>query len=233
MEDRLRKENHLSQLTSYVKTSHYRYPFYKQYKTFYDNLVEKDVFSQFKKKQTTLLYAPTWQDLQSSSSLFEVGTAIIKQLPDHYNLIVKLHPWIDHHQQGFVTMLKEKYQSKPNVVILSLYPLVLPLLHRADMYLGDFSSISYDYLYYNRPMFFFDPKERKEKEKKESTLIHDCGVRISEDKFASIFTFIEQNKIDTAAIKEKREKLFRYTFGKDKPFDAIKTEIIEKTKLYL
>ncbi len=228
MEERLREENRLSKLKAYVKTGNYRYPFYKQYEDFYDKMVEKEVFSQFEKKQITLLYAPTWQDLQSSSSLFEVGINLIEQLPSHYNLIVKLHPWLEHHQQGFVTMLKEKYQDRPNIVILSLYPLVLPILKRSDIYLGDFSSISYDYLYYNRPMFFFDPKERAEKENQSHSLIHECGHAIPETAFDSIFSFIEKNKEDTSQIKQKRAQLFDYTFGEDKPFDELKKEVIEK-----
>ncbi|PCI77662.1 hypothetical protein COB21_02790 [Candidatus Aerophobetes bacterium] len=231
MEDRLQKENLLSNLTSYARTGNYRYTFYKKHASFYDALVEDEVFSKFAKKQTTIIYAPTWQDLQTSSSLFEVGISIIDQLPSHYNLIIKLHPWIDHHHQGFVAMLKEKYQEKPNIVILSLYPLVLPLLERSDIYLGDFSSISYDYLYYNRPMFFFDPLDRKEKKNQESSLIHGCGISIPEKHFSNLFSFIESNKHPSSLLKKKRAKLFQYAFGKERSFQEIKEEVNHKINL--
>lgn len=230
MEERLNEESALDKLKAYVKTGNYRYPFYRQHETFYDEMVEKEVFSQFAKKQKTLLYAPTWQDLQSSSSLFDVGFDLIDQLPDHYNLIVKLHPWISHHQQGFVTMLQEKYQDKPNVVILSLYPLVLPLLKRSDIYLGDFSSISYDYLYYNRPMFFFDPEGRQDKQDPKSNLIHNCGYLINEEIQKDLFGFIQSKLEESSEMKARRKALFDHTFGPEIPFETLKANVLEKIK---
>ena len=57
MEQRLKKEQILSNLKSYVKTGNYRLYFYQKYESFYDQLVEKEVFSGFKVCQKTLLYA--------------------------------------------------------------------------------------------------------------------------------------------------------------------------------
>ena len=185
------------------------------------------MFSKFDKKQPTILYAPTWQDMESSSSLFDVGLPIIDQLPDHYNLIVKLHPWLQHHQAGHVHLIQEKYQEKHNITVLSLFPLVLPLLKRTDIYLGDFSSIGYDFLYFNRPMFFFDPSQR-ERSREEATELHACGTVIPENAYQNIYSFLEKDLELQDQYKETRKKLYHYTFGEDRDLDELREEIIKK-----
>lgn len=225
MEDRLKEESILPTLKGTVRTGNYRLTFYEKHKPFYDEMVEKEVFSQFKKKQTTLLYAPTWQDLQTSSSLFEAGMPILDQLPSHYNLIIKLHPWILHHQQGFSVMLEERYGHLPNIAVLGLYPLVMPILNKTDIYLGDFSSISYDFLHFNRPMFFFDPKERTDKNEPLSSHIHSCGALVDDKALENLFPFIEKHLKEDASIKAKRKALFDYAFGPELPFETIRNNV--------
>ena len=227
MEDRLNKMGVTPQLDAYVRTSNYRFPFYWKHEAFYDKIAEEDVFSKFDKKQPTILYAPTWQDMESSSSLFDVGLPIIDQLPDHYNLIVKLHPWLQHHQAGHVHLIQEKYQEKHNITVLSLFPLVLPLLKRTDIYLGDFSSIGYDFLYFNRPMFFFDPSQR-ERSREEATELHACGTVIPENAYQNIYSFLEKDLELQDQYKETRKKLYHYTFGEDRDLDELREEIIKK-----
>ncbi len=225
MEDRLQQAAILPALKGYVKTGNYRLSFYQKYASFYDALVEKEVFSQFKKRQPTLLYAPTWHDLESSSSLFEVGKLLLSALPDHYNLIVKLHPWLEHHHSGIVHLLKEQYGDKPNIVILSLYPLVLPILNRTDVYLGDFSSIGYDFLFFNRPMFFFDPTTRKDKTCAESSYLHRCGQVIAESDYLHIYDHIAQGISTPSPFTAAQKALYRYAFGDVRPFSELKRKI--------
>ena len=227
MEERLGKMAILPQLDAYVHTSNYRFPFYLENEDFYDEHVENEIFSQFKTKQPTLLYAPTWEDMENSSSLFDVGFPIIDQLPDHYNLIVKLHPWLQHHQPGHVHLIREKYKDFPNIVVLSLFPLVLPVLKRTDMYLGDFSSIGYDFLYFNRPMFFFDP-EKREKTRAEANSLHNCGTVIPKSAYHRIYDFIDENLHSQSSLKEARSKLYRYTFGDNRNFEELRKEVTDK-----
>jgi len=227
MEERLSKTGIIQQLDGYVRTGNYRFPFYWKYQAFYDAITEKEVFAKFEKKQTTLLYAPTWQDMEHSSSLFDVGSHIIDQLPSHYNLIVKLHPWLQHYQAGYVHLMQERYQNRPNIVILSLFPLVLPLLKRTDIYLGDLSSVGYDFLYFNRPMFFFDPKQR-ERSRKDATQLYACGTLIPEVAYHNIYRFIEHNLETQDQYKDRREQIYLYTFGRDRDFSEIRKEIINK-----
>lgn len=230
MVDRLDEMGVTPELDSYVRTGNYRFPFYKQYEDFYDKIAEDEVFSHFEKKQTTIMYAPTWQDIELSSSIFDVGIPIVDQLPDHYNLIVKLHPWLQHHQAGHVHLLKEKYNDRPNISVHCLFPLVLPLLKRTDIYLGDFSSIGYDFLYYNRPMFFFDPGER-DKTRAEGADLHSCGTVIPESQYHDIYSFIEENLQAQDQYQTARSKLYEYAFGKERPFDELRQELTDKMLL--
>ncbi len=228
MQERLEAEQMLERLNAYVRTSNYRFPFYFKYEQYYDDLVEREVFSHFKKKQKTILYAPTWQDLELSSSLFEAGLPVAQQLPENYNLIIKLHPWLEHHQPSHVNNIREKYHGVGNIVVLSLYPLVLPILKRSDIYLGDFSSVGYDYLYYNRPMFFFGTKEWTGSDRAKSRTLQECGVFIPDSAYENIYPFIE-NHLDQNHFRETREKLYEYTFGEERDFAELKEELDKMT----
>lgn len=227
MEDRLKEIGAFSVLKSHVRTGNYRFPFYHAHEKFYDSLVEKEVFSHFKKEQKTILYAPTWQDFENSSSLFEISLPILNQLPDHYNMIVKLHPWLEDRHPGQVHLIKEKYQDKPNIVVLCQYPLVLPILKRTHLYLGDFSSIGYDFLYYDRPMFFIDSEQRLDKDRKTSNYLHHCGIVIPPTHYHDLFTFIESNEEKQSELRMNRMNLFRYAFDHSKEFSTIRDETIQ------
>ena len=223
MKKRLDKEGHLKHLKGYVETGNIRKLFYHTHKAFYDALVEKEVFSKFAKKQTTLLLAPTWQS-KDKHSCFESCEPLIDQLPDHYNLIVKLHPWLHHHRPGFVYLIQEKFKHKKNVVILPAYPLVHPLLERTDLYLGDISSIGYEFLQFNRPLFFLIPKEHHEKEEK-SFPIYQCGHIIPKKSSQKIFHFIDKHLKDQETLFQKRQETYTFAFGQQIPFSIIDQNI--------
>lgn len=224
MEERLKQGGILETVKGFVRTGNYRYPFYHAHEEFYDALVEKEIFSKFEKKQKTLLYAPTWQDLESSSSFSDVALSIPEQLPKEYNLIIKLHPWLIHYKPGYVMYLEEKYREIPNVVVLSQYPLVLPILKRTDIYLGDFSSIGYDFLKYNRPMFFFQGTHW-ENPKEYSSYLHQCGMVIPPSTYNNIFSFIEKSLKKQEALKPIREEIYYKAFGEARFFQDIREDV--------
>jgi len=225
-EKRLREEGHLEGIEGSVRTGNYRLSYYHKFQSFYDKIVDKEIFTTFAKKQTTLLYAPTWRDLERSTSFFDVGTKLIEQLPQHYNLIIKLHPWLIHYSPGQVHYLEEKYKDHPNIKILSLYPLMLPLLKRTDIYLGDFSSVSYDFLYCNRPMFFFEGSERIST-RTMSNHVHQCGVVIPNKAYDTLFSFIEKHLKEKEEKKALRNQLYTRAFGEERSFTQIKEEVEE------
>ncbi len=226
MKKRLEEAKYLETYDGVVRTGNYRFSFYRKHEAFYDDIVEKEVFRKFAKKQKTILYAPTWVDQEKSSSYFDVALSIVDQLPDHYNIIIKIHPWLVHQKAGHVAYIEERYRDKPNVVVLPLYPLVLPLLKRTDIYLGDFSSVGYDFLYYNRPMFFFNPSNHI-KDRSYSSYLHHCGIVVPESEYGSIFSFIEKNLAVQDKLKGARAKTYEDAFGEEKDFDLIQKEVLE------
>jgi len=201
MEERLSNEGLLQTLTSYTLTGNYRYLYYKQNKPFLDALVEKEVFSRFSTKQKTLLYAPTHQELQP---LEATTSSLITSLPDDHNLIIKFHPWTLHFHSKFI----QSIPNKPNLLILKEFPLIYPLLNRTDIYLGDTSSIGYDYLPFDRPMFF--------SEKTSTSPLSKCG----ESSLNNIFSFnpLEHHHL----FYPHKTTLYSETFERNCCFELIK-----------
>lgn len=223
MEKRLEEEGILTNLLGTIKTGNYRLSFYQQHRAFYDALIEKEVFEAFEKKQTTLLYAPTWDDLEDSSSFKKMGKEVIETLPSHLNLVVKLHPWTVRNNQEALLLFEEAYGALSNVVILKQCPLIYPLLNRIDLYLGDYSSIGYDFLYTLRPMFFFETESAKKKTSYASYL-HQCGHVIPKD--TPLYSTIEKKIPTDQILNEKKKRLYQQTFADIDPLQ-LKKHVIQ------
>jgi CDP-glycerol glycerophosphotransferase (TagB/SpsB family) len=100
----------------------------------------------------TLMYAPTWQDAIGSSSFFQAFASFVTQLPSEWRLIVKLHPHLER-QAAAIDALAALARGR-DVHLVRANPLCYPFLDLADAYVGDMSSLAYDFLAYDRPMFF-------------------------------------------------------------------------------
>lgn len=225
MKDMLSKRGVLQTLQGTITTGNYRYRYYLDHKKFYDNLAEEDVFKKFKKKQKTLLYAPTWKDPENSSSFFDICAPLLEQLPEHYNLLIKLHPNLENDDPAKVYHLIGKYEHKQNVVFLTQYPLVYPILEKIDVYLGDFSSVGYDFLTFNKPMFFFNPKQR-DPSSDEGLYLFRCGNEIPLSAYPALYNFIESSlKEDQKNFSCSRKKMYEYTFEKKISFSEIRQNI--------
>jgi len=139
----------------YAFIGDYRAMHYRQHQPFYDDLVEKDIFSRLQSHRPTLLYAPTWQDADRSTSFFDYFKTLLLQLPSDWNLIVKVHPLLEQRDPARYYANLAQIEKKSNAILVDAFPPVHPILNRVDAYLGDFSSIGYDFLFFKRPMFFF------------------------------------------------------------------------------
>jgi hypothetical protein len=111
------------------------------------------------KKGKTVLYAPTWRDADQSTSFFDYGAKVIQELPNDWNLILKPHPLLEQRDPAQFYRLTALGEKKENVLLLNNFPPVYPVLSIADIYLGDASSVGYDFLYFNRPLYFFPSKQ--------------------------------------------------------------------------
>ncbi|MCY3974242.1 MAG: CDP-glycerol glycerophosphotransferase family protein [Simkaniaceae bacterium] len=178
------KENRISGGTV-IRTGNYRYRFYLAHRTFYADLTKKEVTSKLPKGEKTVLYAPTWEDAEHSSSLKTAWPHLIRTLPDRWNLIVKLHPNQEADVFGTETLLAD-VKGKKNVLILRAFPPVYALSDMADIYLGDMSSIGYDFLTFRKPMFFLNENGRDPQTDK-GLFLYRCGESIDRGDYSTVF----------------------------------------------
>ncbi|MBN2479885.1 MAG: CDP-glycerol glycerophosphotransferase family protein [Parachlamydiales bacterium] len=213
---------------NYISIGNLRYNFFIKNFDFYNNFVKEEVFSQnFDPSKKTIIYAPTWQDDENSSSFFDLYEKLITQIPKKYNLIIKLHSRLYDDYMGRIIHLMEKHKNSKNIKILYDFPLIYPLLYHCDIYLGDFSSVGYDFLAFNKPMFFFDTLGLEKDDKKR--FLYSYGHEIKLDEIDNIIDIIERNLKNDSLLKEKRKNLYLYTFDSSSP-KKIKQKLFEICK---
>lgn len=192
-------------ISSSLVIGNYRLSFYHKYRTFYDEIVKKEV--PLNKAKKTLLYAPTWRDADGASSFFTQGAKVISQLPSDWNLILKVHPLLEQRDPAYFYAIASLVDKKPNALLIHEFPLVYPLLARSDVYLGDASSVGYDFLHFQRPLYFF-PADFQGK-------LRSCGKVLNPDQ--NIYSQLE---IDHPFGQNQKE-LYRFAFSNPISKDAM------------
>lgn len=226
MIDFFQRKQVFDQLKKHIIIGNYRLLYYRQNKTFFDNLVEREIFRRLPPAEKTLLYAPTWKDSEQSSSFFNAVPSLIAHLPSKWNLIVKLHPNLIAQEEHQIEMLIQKHQGKDNLLFLTDFPPVYPLLNRIDVYIGDMSSIGYDFLAFDRPLFFLNQNARNPQSDLGLYLFRS-GIEIPMNKYDQIIQiiqhFFEFELRDFASI---RKEVYTYAFGSERPLETLRKEII-------
>lgn len=224
MLDMFKDQGVAEHLQTYVRTGNYRYPYYRYHRDFFDQLVEEKIFSRFSKKRPVILYAPTCHDLEHTTSFFD-SNPIFEKLPSDYNLVVKIHPELEETDGPALYRTIGKYEKKGNVIFVKDFPLVYPILARTDLYIGDMSSIGYDFLAFNRPMFFLNQIKRNSKTDR-NLFLYRCGTEIMPEDYENIYSIIEKAlPEDQTRFSSIREQVYQYTFGSEIPFKELKLAI--------
>lgn len=181
----------------------YRLEYYKSQEAFFDSKLP------FQKQRTTLLYAPSWtcsgrttEYRNYYSSFFEVCDKVFT-LSEHFQLIVKLHP---HFMQLMPEKIEQIMHCYPHICFLNDFPPIYPLLKIVDLYLGDYSSIGYDFLYFDRPLYFLETDQ--------PTALHNYGERVEK---GNLYPFPES--------KYERCRLYREVFGEEKNINQLRREL--------
>jgi len=222
MLDLLKSNGAYEQIGALVRTGNYRLPFYQAHRTFYDSLTEKLVFSHLDTNKKTILYAPTWQDTENPSSFFSSCENIILQLCSSFNIIVKLHPFLEEYHPAQVIHVISKYETHKNVLFLKEFPPIYPLLARSDLYIGDFSSIGYDFLAFDKPLFFLS---QRSKDAPGGTL-HRCGMEIPQEQQNNLLRFLEtQYEISLKTFSQIRKEIYCYAFGEEREPEKVWLDI--------
>jgi len=211
----------------YLFIGNLRYEFYRTHKVFYDELVNKEIFSKIDSQKKTLLYAPTWSDTESPTSFYQFLKMVYtrKQL-SNYNILIKPHSRIENENPAKYYQETQEARKLDHVLFLEDYPLVFPVLEKVDGFIGDFSSIGYDFIFYRRPMFFIDtigldanhPSKR----------LHQCGINFdmnSEQAIQDLQTYLESWPQEK---QELQRDLYYYSFGDPRSLNKLKDEIFEK-----
>lgn len=112
-----------------------------------------------------LLYAPTFRESQSLDAynvdFFNVLNALNKRFGGEWKVVLRLHP----HLCNLSSALKERYGYM--VLDATGYDDIQDLLCTADALISDYSSLIFDYMFTNRPIWLYasDYREYIEKER--------------------------------------------------------------------
>lgn len=208
-----------SNLQGHVQMGNMRLEFYEKQKEFYTYFTDK-----FACDGPQILFAPTWEDAEDSSSLFAAASILIENLPKPYRLIIKPHPNLFRQQEAKLLWLMGKYEHLPHVLFIENFPPIYPLIHQADIYIGDMSSVGYDFLSYNRPMFFLNQNKRSLQDP--GLHLYKCGVAISPEDYPRIYDIMREHLLqDQTPFKEVRVRLYQETFGQKKSLGVLKEEM--------
>ncbi|MBS0620372.1 MAG: CDP-glycerol glycerophosphotransferase family protein [Verrucomicrobia bacterium] len=216
-------------LKAHVITGNYRYQFYLERKAFYDQIAEREIKRRLPPAEKTLLYAPTWQDYEKSTSFYDATPPLIETLPEKTNLIIKLHPNLHLQDEFRAESLIETYRNHPHVLFLTDFPPIYPLLNLADAYIGDMSSVGYDYLAFNRPLFFLNQNGRSE----EDLYLFRSGIAIHKGDYASIHKKIQEYFLyELRDFSNLRKEIYALAFGPEKPLSQLKEEIARALRVF-
>lgn len=230
MMDLLRSAGVDSHLNLTVHSGNYRYHYYRKHQSFYDQLVEKLFWHRLDRTKPTIFYAPTYLEQEGSTSFFD-APLLLDRLPMDYNLVVKVHPNVEENDAVSLYRLMAKYDDRPNILFIKDFHVIYPLLARSDIYVGDMSSIGYDFLAFNRPMFFLNQLKR-DPEKDRSVFLYRCGVEIKPEQYRDFYRIMEATlPSDNERYASIRQDVYRYTFGEEVSPESLKKAILHACAL--
>lgn len=223
LHDLLKQTGAAEKIHHIVKTGNYRYAYYLQHRSFFDALAEKKVFCHFKEKKPVILYAPTWSNQENPTSFFTQIDRLIEELSPSYNLLIKLHPFLIEDHPAHLCYVMARYEQHPSAFFLVDFPPIYPLLSRCALYLGDYSSIGYDFLAFDKPLYFLNPKKSLS-----ISPLHSCGLEIPMGN-ENLNQFLSLTLNDSITrFSEQRNKIYNYAFEKNRGSKQTKKDITNK-----
>jgi len=205
-------------------TGNYRKHYFLKHKSFYDQIIRNEIASKLSLGKKTILYAPTWEDYENNGSYNDVITTLLETLPDDFNLIVKPHHNTYLKFTARMIWMHGQYENHPRILFLKDFPSIYPLLDFADIYLGDMSSIGYDFLTLNKPMFFLN-SNYKDVKKDPSLFLFQAGVEIQPSQYSKIYEVISGKIENDHKFAKIREEIASYTFGELPDFKELKNQL--------
>ncbi len=213
MKDDLKRLEIYDKFSHIVTTGNYRYNFYLAHHKFYKKLIN----SLYPKPENkiTILYAPSW----SEPSIKEIAPSLIKNLPSNCHLYLKFHPNTEEEFPGFIEHLQSLCTKEKSITFVSQLCPIYPLLDQMEIYLGDTSSIGYDFLTFNRPLYFIRSKNPQQK----TTLLR-CGQVVEH------IEHFYKNLSPQEELSQIRSTYYNYVFDTYITLDNLKEKIINTCK---
>ena len=153
-----------------IQIGSYRLQYFRKHQAYYETQVNARFGS-----SRFHLYAPTWNDWENNGLFWEVYPFLASAIPNRQKLLIKLHPNTELKYLPEIEMLKG--HAPTHVSFVEHFPPIYPLLSRADSYIGDLSSIGYDFLHFQKPLFF-TVREKKDPRLDPSAYLMRAGVQL-------------------------------------------------------
>ncbi len=205
MKEMLTELNLWNEGQSHEFVGNFRFRYYQQHRERLRASAEKEIFSSLNPTNKTVLYAPTWKDEDNAGTLFALGEKIFKDLPSDWNLVLKIHPLIHRENPELFYRLSFIEKQRSNFVLVHEFPAIYPILDKVDIYLGDYSSIGYDMLTFQKPMFFLQQAHLG------SVRLHSCGQLL--DPSQHIFKSIEAGLKSAESFHPQQRALYAKAFA--------------------
>jgi len=217
MHDLWHKSGLLDSSSSWLYSGNYRYAHYLKRKEHYDALAAP-FFEKLSPNRKTIFYAPTWPDKENPTPVLHSLAPLIDNLESDFQLLIKLHPLLIEKYP----YLQEIHKDTPYVQMASNFAPVYPLLAKADLYLGDFSSIGYDALAFDLPLYFLVD----ELSSLQSSELAQLGPCFQTNSISDLYQRIRVSfNDDKRNLKKARQALYAYAFGDEKKTGNIIEEI--------
>jgi CDP-glycerol glycerophosphotransferase (TagB/SpsB family) len=200
-----------------------------KHQAFYDRIAEETICKRFEKNKPLILYAPTWNNQENPTSFFSATETIVKELSPDFNLAIKLHPFLIEYHPAHAYAMMGCYEQHPSAQFIIDFPPIYPLLAKSTCYIGDYSSIGYDFLAFDRPLFFL-PTGPTAAPSYRSPL-YACGTTIHPEDLPRIHHIISKG-IEQAddSYSHIRKETYLYAFGEERPCSRLYEDIFQALK---
>jgi hypothetical protein len=185
--DYLGEKGVFDRLKKKVFMGNIRKRYYEEHRAFFDRVAQPYLFPE--NGGRTIFWAPTWHYPHVPDELFP-----LKHIPDPFQILFKPHPFMFHLHPEKIAVWREEMRASKKILFLEEIPLIYPLIQKAQFYLGDYSSVAYDFLSLDRPLFLI------------GNATVDWAVTLTDPN--GIFAASSQE--DT--LSEMRQKVYRYVY---------------------
>jgi CDP-glycerol glycerophosphotransferase (TagB/SpsB family) len=162
-----------------LRVGNFRKQYFEKHRPFYEQLIAKKFGD-----QPFVLYAPTWEDTEKNGLFWEAIDRLFHKIGDR--LLVKPHPNTERRYLVQLACKKGRFVEQ--------FPPIYPLLEQTEAYIGDMSSIGYDFLCYERPLFFVC-RQKTDPFSDPSAFLMRCGEQVLLSEIDSFSFQTSQNKL--------------------------------------